>query len=262
MPLPRRRTALAALALAFAAAAPASVDAQLRDGFRSTLVPRGDDTVTPFVSFGFDAFIRGETYTAASACMNGYLSLAVPLDPNLCVYPGQGGNPPTIEFLAQLHGTAIAPLYRDLNSIDPASGRLGYGSGTIDGRLAFGFTWDGVESWFDPIPNFFQVILVDRSADFGAGAFDIEYNWGALEAGNPELAAGLADDGGFTGTAYSAAVTASPNSRALQCVRGGSVNNALCAAPTAVVPEPGTVVLTLSGLGVLAGVAVRRRRVA
>jgi hypothetical protein len=258
MPTPPRRFARLALALAaLAAAAPA--EAQLRSGFRSTLAPRGDDTVTPFADFGFGANIRGFTYTSASACMNGYLSLGLLLDPGACQYPGQTGAPTNLGQFAEIYGTAVSALFRDLNSGPAASGQLGYGSGTVAGRQAFGFTWDGVFSFGTTTPNFLQLVFVSRAAEFGAGAFDLEYNYGALGAGTG--IAGLADDGGFSGTPYTAAATAAPNSRVTQCFRGGSALGAdACAAQ--VVPEPSTVVMTVVGLGALAGAGLRRRRAA
>ncbi len=227
MPTPPRRIAGLALALAAAAAAPA--EAQLRSGFRSTLAPRGDDTVTPFADFGFGANIRGFTYTSASACMNGYLSLGLLLEPAACQYPGQPGAPAALGQFAEIYGTAVSALFRDLNSTPAASGQLGYGGGTVDGRQAFGFTWDGVFSFGTTTPNFFQLLFVSRAADFGAGAFDLEYNYGALGpsgAAPGSGLAGVADDGGFSGTPYAAGVTPAANSRVTQCFRGGSVDNA------------------------------------
>ena len=257
MASPTRRTAhrLLVSALALAVTAPAA-DAQLRNGFRSTLAPRGDDTVTPFANFGFGVNLRGGTYTSASACMNGYLSLGIPFDPNTCIYAGQTTGLATLPQFADVFGTAVVGVFRDLNSSPAASGQLGYGGGTVDGRQAFGFTWDGVFGFGTTSPYFLQLLFVNRSGDFAAGDFDLEYNYGALPAAGG--VAGVADDGGFstTQTQYTAAVTPTANSRTVQCFRAGTVNNALCA--TAVVPEPSTVALTAAGLGALV-VAARRR---
>lgn len=257
----RARTFAAALALGVVAALPATADAQLRDGFRSTLVPRGDDTVTPFAAFGFAANIRGGSYDAGSACMNGYISLLVPFDASACLYPGQSGTPQTLSFLSEVHGTAVAGLYRDLDSRNSASGQLGWGAGTVDGRQAFGFTWDGIFSWGTQNRNFFQVLFIDRAADFAAGDFDLEFNYGAL-AGGTELTAGVGEDGSFTGTPYTVGVTPTANSRSVLCFRSGTANNALCQAPTNVVPEPSTYAMLAAGLATLGGIVVRRRRTA
>lgn len=257
----RARTFAAALALGVVAALPATADAQLRDGFRSSLAPRGDDSVTPFAAFGFDANINGFSYDAASACMNGYLTLFIPFDGTNCLYPGQSGTPQTLAFLADVHGTAVAALYRDLNSSNTASGQLGYGSGTVDGRQAFGFTWDGVFSFGTTNRNFFQVVFINRAADFAAGDFDLEFNYGAL-AGGTELLAGVGDAGDANNPPYTAAVTATANSRSVLCFRSGTANSALCQAPVNVVPEPSTYAMLGAGLATLGGLVVRRRRTA
>jgi hypothetical protein len=255
--LARRLSTLALAVAAVAVAAPA--EAQLRAGFRSTLAPRGDDTVTPFANLGFNANIRGGTYNSASACMNGYLSLGIPFDPSTCIYPGQTTALATLPQFGEVFGTAVVGLFRDLNSTPVASGQLGYGSGTVDGQQAFGFTWDGVFSFGTTNPNFFQILFINRAGDFAAGDFDIEYNYGTIVTG--AAVAGVADDGGFSGAAYTSAVTPIANSRSVQCFRGGSVNNQLCSAEF-VIPEPSTVALTVVGLGALAGVGLRRRRTA
>lgn len=257
----RARSLAAALALGVVAALPATADAQLRDGFRSTLAPRGDDTVTPFAAFGFNANINGFSADAGSACMNGYISLLIPFDATACLYPGQSGTPQTLSFLADVHGTVVAGLYRDLNSNNAQSGQLGYGSGTVDGRQAFGFTWDGVFSFGTTNQNFFQVLFINRAADFAAGDFDLEFNYGAL-AGGTELTAGVADAGGTNVPPYTASVTATANSRTVLCFRSGTANNALCQAPVNVVPEPSTYAMLAAGLATLGGIVVRRRRTA
>ena len=256
MPILARRLVSAAVALsALAGAAPAK--AQLRDGFRSTSLARGDDNIGPFASLGFTANLRGNSVTSASACMNGYLTLGIQFEPAFCPYQGYSTGLATLPQFGEVFGTAVVGVFRDLNSTPAASGLLGYGSGTVDGRQAFGFTWDGVYSFGTTTSNFFQILFINRSSDFGAGDFDIEYNYGALAVGGG--VGGVADDGGFSGTAYAVAVTPTANARALQCFRGGSVNNSVCA----IVPEPSTVALTVAGLGALAGAAgLRRRRAA
>lgn len=255
-----RRIAFGVLAVALPTIAPLrTARSQLRDGFRSTVLPRGDDLLSPFIDFGFAVDIRGGTYTSAGACMNGYLTLALPGGVLQCSYGP--GDPSTLPAFGTTFGTAVVGAYRDFNSTPAASGRLAYGSGTVDGHQAFGFAWDGISSYqpdsvtTPPPRNYLQLVFVDRSATFGAGAFDLEYDYGALaEEGG---VGGVADDGGFSGVAYDVAVTPRSNSRVVQCFRGGSIADQGCAS-VAVVPEPSTIALTVVGLGLFAG-AVRRR---
>lgn len=256
--------ALAALLPAFVPLGPA--DAQLRSGFRSTAADRGDDSLTPFIPFGFSFDLRGGTYDGANACMNGYLLLVLPGDPNSCPYRGPGDRT-TLSDLYARFGTAVVGAFRDFTSGPDSAGRLAYGAGTVNGNQAFGFTWNGVYT-YEPgpgdtvsvltrVPNYLQVLFVSRAAQFGAGAFDIEYNYGALTTQGG--IAGVADDGGFSGAAFTAAVDPRTGSRVVQCFRGGSLSSQGCAAGS-VVPEPSTMVLTAAGVGLLAGFA--RRRVA
>ena len=75
-----------------------------------------------------------------------------------------------------------------------------FGTGTVDGRSAFGVTWPGVhcavgsQSSLGPPLNHFQVLLIDRS-DVAAGDFDIEFNYDQIgwEAGGAPGSGGDAD---------------------------------------------------------------------
>lgn len=234
--------------------------AQLRSGFREIVAPRGDDTITPFADFGFDANVNGTVVTSASACMNGYLSLGIVFEPAFCIYEGQTPALGTLSDFSAIFGTAVVGAYRDLNAVPTASGRLGYGRGTVGGNQAFGFTWHGVFSFGTTTRSFFQLLFIDRSSEFGAGAFDLEYNYGALAASGG--VGGVADDGGFSGTPLAAAVTPAANTRTRQCFRDGVIDLQGCVAQN-VVPEPSTgtlttVALTVTGLGALAGMGRRR----
>jgi hypothetical protein len=252
-------TLVATLASALTPPLVAPLGAQLRAGFRSTLVARGDDTWSGFRSFGFGANVRGETYSSASACTNGYLTLFLADDPLSCRF---GAPPATLADFATINGTAVVGLFRDMDARNAASGQLGFGGGTVDGRSAFGFTWDGVFSFGSTTNrNFLQLVLVERS-DRAPGDFDLEYNFGpSLFPGPFGAVAGVADDGGFSGAPYTAAVVAAPSTRTVQCWVRGSVDNAACGAAT-VVPEPAALALLATGLGALATLSLVRRRLA
>lgn len=90
----------------------------------------------------------------------------------------------------------IAPFFADVDT-SSAGDPVTYGTGTFDGRPAFGVNWVNVD-YFNSNPshtnrNSFQLILVDRS-DVGAGAFDIVFNYDQIqwEAGT---ASGGSSDG-------------------------------------------------------------------
>lgn len=72
----------------------------------------------------------------------------------------------------------IAPFFADVDTRNPTSGVVTFGSGTFDGRNAFGVNWINV-GYFDQRvdkTNSFQLLLVDRT-NTGAGNFDIVFNF-------------------------------------------------------------------------------------
>ncbi|KMO40799.1 transporter [Methylobacterium variabile] len=76
----------------------------------------------------------------------------------------------------------IAPFLADTDTRNPQSGVLGFGTGTYQGRTAFGATWPNV-GYFDQQAdktNSFQAILASRS-DTGTGNFDIYFNYGSIK---------------------------------------------------------------------------------
>ena len=179
----------------------------------------------------------------------------------------------------------VAPFFADVDTRNPASGVATFGSGTFQGRNAFGVNWPNVgyfSSHADKT-NSFQLLLVDRS-DTGAGNFDIVFNYdnvqwetgdasgGSGGLGGNSARVGFSNGTGAAGTSFelpgsavngalinggpNALITHSLNSdvlgRYIFASRGGAVS---------VVPEPAS--FALVGLGtvlfVLRGVRKRRR---
>jgi hypothetical protein len=112
-----------------------------------------------------------------------------------------------------------------------------------------------VFSFDTTLRNHFQLLFIDRSADFAPGDFDLEYNYGTLAPGT--AVAGSRRRRWLRGHALHAAVTAAPNTRVVQCFRAGSVADGGCLAP-AVVPEPSVFALAAVGVGMLVGLARAR----
>jgi hypothetical protein len=100
----------------------------------------------------------------------------------------------------------ISPFFADVDTRNPDSAVVTYGSGSVNGRPAFGVNWPGVGYFAfaaDKL-NQFQLIIVDRS-DVNAGNFDIEFNYdqvvwetGDFQGGNNGLG-GTSAAVGFTG---------------------------------------------------------------
>ena len=174
----------------------------IRSGFNTGTLPANDDDSTDLVPFGFSVKFFGETFGGAFVNNNGNLTLDAPL-------------PEFTPFgLTATERSIIAPFFADVDT------RVGnvvtFGSGTVNGRPAFGVNWPGVGCFNQNVSvlNFFQVVLVDRS-DVAAGDFDMEFNydsikWEAGEAsggnaaclGGTSARAGFSNGSGVPGTAF------------------------------------------------------------
>jgi hypothetical protein len=159
-------------------------------------------------------------------------------------------------------------------------GTVSYGMGTYDGRAAFGVNWldtappddfIGINGITGSERNSFQVIIVDRS-DTGVGNFDFIYNYDSIQwdNGSSEVSfntfglerrsyelPGSGVSGYFLDGSPTALVSNSWNSdvagRYVFEMRDGVVTN------FPAIPEPETWAMLLVGLGVVSGIARRRR---
>lgn len=274
---------LAVTAVTLAALAPAVSGAQAvrrggtTAGFTTNSLARNDDGSTGLVNIGFGINFFGTSASQLYVNNNGNVTFSNPLSTfTPFALTGATGTP------------IIAAFFADVDTRAAGSALTQYGTGTVNGRSAFGVNWDGVGYFgsHDDKLNVFQLILIDRT-DTGAGNFDIEYNYdrilwetgdasgGANGFGGTSAAVGYSGGSGASGTfaqvqgslvngalingGANALVSNSINSNVLGRyvfeVRGGTVVN-----PPSVVPEPATVALVGAGVLALGGV-VRRRRV-
>lgn len=276
------RAATLALAGTCLVVAPSLADAQAfrrgpgTAGFASNTLPRNDDGSTGLVDIGFGVNFFGDSFTRLFVNNNGNVTFNNPLG----VYTpsaitGATSNP------------IIAAFFADVDTRGNASAVTTYGTGTIDGRNAFGVNYDGVGYYSNQTDklNIFQLLLIDRH-DVAAGDFDIEFNYDRILwetgsasggvngfGGTPALV-GYASGAGTPGSFFqlpgslqtrelidggdhalvSNRLNSDVDGRYVFNVRGGRVQP-----PPSVVPEPGTILLTATGLFGLAGVAARRR---
>jgi hypothetical protein len=140
----------------------------MRPGFDANSFPANDDGSTGLVPIGFAADFFGTTYSALFINNNGNLTFDGPL----AVYSPFP--------LTSTGSVIIAPFFADVDT--RAGNVVTYGSGTVDGRPAFGVNWPGVGCYNTNISvlNYFQVLLIDRS-DIAAGDFDFEFNYDQIE---------------------------------------------------------------------------------
>jgi hypothetical protein len=253
--------------------------AAIRTGFSSNTLPANDDGSTGLVNLGFTANFFGTNYTNTYVNNNGNLTFTN----SLGTYTPFG-----------LVGTStpiIAAFFADVDTRGTGTSPVTYGTGTVNGRTAFGANYVNV-GYFSAQSNKlndFQLLLIDR-ADTGAGNFDIEFNYNKVQwetggasggvnglGGTPaavgysnglsgaanrsfqllgSLTSGALLDGGPSGTSLIA------NSLNSDGVLGRYTFNARNGAvvvnpPTTAVPEPFTIVGTM--IGGAAALRIRKR---
>jgi Nidogen-like len=254
--------------LSIATAQAAQAAAAVRTGFNSNTLERNDDGSTDLVNIGFIANFLGVQRSELYVNNNGNVTFDNPL--------GQF----TASDLNSTNVQIIAPFWADVDTTNSASQAVTYGTGTIDGRNAFGANWQEV-GYFGSRANklnSFQLVLVERS-DTGAGNFDIEYNYDQIQWETGEASGGVNGLGGnsarvgysngtgaegtsfeFTGSGVNGTLldggskslvanrfNSNVDGRYLFNARNGSI----------AVPEPFTIVGTLAAGGI--GVVLRRK---
>jgi filamentous hemagglutinin family protein len=142
----------------------------IRTGFNTNTLERNDDGSTGLVPIGFRVSFFGRESDQAYVNNNGNITF----DQALATF-----TPFDLTTTGQL---IIAPFFADVDTRNQASGVTTYGTGTVNGRQAFGVTWVGVGYFSNNVDktNSFQVVLIDRS-DTGANNFDVEFNYNQIQ---------------------------------------------------------------------------------
>jgi len=158
-------------------------------------VPRNDDGYVGPVSTGFSLNFFDVTYTSLWVNNNGNVSF----DMGLYYYTPWGLNTP--------YHPMIAPFFSDVDT-RYAGLPVTYGTGTVDGRNAFGVNWLDVDYYYSDAGHTnrdnFQMLLIDRS-DINPGDFDIEFNYGSMMWETGQASGG--DGNGRGGTSASIGYT-------------------------------------------------------
>lgn len=165
----RMRLWTASVVLALAAPAFAGPRRNL-PGFSTNVLPIGDDVTSGPVPIGFTINVFGASYSSLYVSDNGNVTFDGPIFAYTAV--------PLTSTTTKI----LAPFWGDVDTRGPGSGLVKYGSGTVDGHLAFGVEWAGV-GYFSAHAeklNTFELVIIDRS-DLGAGSFDLEYNYDSIQ---------------------------------------------------------------------------------
>ncbi len=151
--------------------APDGAAQAIRPGFDANVFPGNDDGSTGLTSLGFEIDFFGTDYDSLFINNNGNVTFDSPLGTF------------TPFDLTSTNSVIIAPFFGD---VDTSSGNpVTFGTGTVNGRPAFGVNWVEVRHFSNGLPtNSFQLILIDRS-DIAPGDFDFEFNYDSIlwEAG-------------------------------------------------------------------------------
>jgi len=269
-----RKLLAAALALAATLALPARTEAgAVRTGFDSTILPANDDGSTGAVAMGFTVNFFGNSRSTLFVNNNGNITFDSPLG-TFTPFP-----------ITTTNREILAPFFADVDTRPVGSDVVRYGSGTVDGRTAFGVSWRNVGYFSNNVDklNTFQLVIIDRS-DRGAGDFDFEFNYDQIQWETGDASGGSGGLGGFSARAGYANGSGLPGT--FLELTGSAVNGALLdSGPNAliasslnsnelgrylftvingvvqpVVPVPPTVVLMGLGAIGVAGNSWRQRR--
>lgn len=178
------RAAFGAAIILVATAASAHA-AAVRSGFDANTIAGNDDDSTGLVNIGFSVDFFGLVFDQLYVNNNGNVTFD---DPLAAFTPFD---------LTSTGRQIIAPFFADVDTRGPGSDLVTYGTGMVDGRLAFGVNWVNVGYFAtgEDKLNSFQLVLIDRS-DTGAGNFDIEFNYDQIQWETGEASGGAFGLGG------------------------------------------------------------------
>jgi hypothetical protein len=236
----------------------------VRSGFDANTLAPGDDNSSTATSLGF-AIQFGGSFSTAFVNNNGNLTFQN-------FFSDFSTRP-----IANLTIPFIGPFWGDVITV--FDGAVTYGTGTVGTMNAFAATWTGVPNIDDafglvtPLPlSTFQVVLIDRS-DIQVGDFDIEFNYDLIEW--PASGAVIRAYVGYTNGSASSSFQLAGSGVGGAFVNGGAndlVANSLNSdvdgrylfrvrnTPPDVVPEPSSLLIFASLIGVGARVRMGRQR--
>ena len=156
----------------------------IRPGFDQQFLPANDDGSTGSVPLPFTINFLSNSESALYVNNNGNVTFDKPLS---AYTPGN---------LAAAGVKIIAPFWADVDTRNPTSNVVQYGTNVVQGYNAFGVDWVNVgyyNSHADALLSC-QLVIIDRE-DIAPGDFDMEFNydrvewqWGDVSAGYPPRA--------------------------------------------------------------------------
>ncbi len=153
----------------------------IRPGFTNNFLPPEDDGPSLMAPLPLTINFYGSWCSNVWVNNNGNVTFDNPLS----VYV-----PASLKTLGY---NIIAPYWADVDTRNPASAVVSYGTNTVDGHNAFGVDWVNVGYYSEHADKLLscQLLLIDRS-DIAPGDFDMEFNyfkvqweWGDVSVNDP-----------------------------------------------------------------------------
>ena len=138
----------------------------IRPGFTNYSLPAEDDAPSSLAVLPMNLNFYGTSYSNISVNNNGNATFTNAF-PDYTPYP-----------LTQVGMGIIAPYWADVDTRNPASDVVTYGTNIVNGQVAFGVDWVNV-GYFDTHADKLlscQLVIIDRS-DITPGDFDLEFNY-------------------------------------------------------------------------------------
>jgi len=164
----------------------------IRPGFDQQILDRNDDGSTGIVPIGFLINFYGITNTTLYVNNNGNVTFLTP-------QPAY-----TPQTLSSLKTEVIAPYWADVDTRNPDSGVVKYGTNTVNGFPAFGVNWVNVGYYSYHADKFIscQMVIINRS-DGMPGDFDLEFNYDKVQWQWGDVTVGIPPRAGFANNSLS-----------------------------------------------------------
>ncbi|NJL83641.1 MAG: CHAT domain-containing protein [Chloroflexaceae bacterium] len=162
----------------------------IRSGFDGNFLARNDDGSTGLVPIGFSVNFFGELFESLFVNNNGNITFDAPLS-TFTPFP-----------LTSTQQQIIAAFFADVDTRNPQSEVVTFGSGAVGDRQAFGVNYENV-GYFSSnadLLNSFQIVLIERG-DTGVSNFDIEFNYNQIQWETGDASGGVGGLGGSSARA-------------------------------------------------------------
>ncbi|HTY87830.1 MAG TPA: nidogen-like domain-containing protein [Candidatus Acidoferrum sp.] len=164
----------------------------IRPGFDQQILDRNDDGSTGLIPMGFVINFYGGTNASLYVNNNGNVTFTSP-QPSY-----------TPQTLSSLKTEVIAPFWADVDTRNPDSWVVSFGTNTVNGHLAFGVNWVNVGYYSFHADKLLscQLVIISRP-DTAPGDFDLEFNYDKVQWQWGDVTVGIPPRAGFANNSLS-----------------------------------------------------------